>query len=65
MSTDLKISQLPLADTLTGAELFPVAKQGTNVAVSGATIMTYVQTQITNAIGDSINQLNEINDLIV
>lgn len=61
----LKISQLPLADALTGQELFPVAKQGANVAVSGATIMTYVQTQITNAIGDSINQLNEINDLIV
>lgn len=62
---DLKISQLPLADALTGYELFPVAKQGANVAVSGATIMTYVQTQITNAIGDSINQLDEINDLIV
>ena len=77
--SDLKISQLPLTKELTGKEIFPLVKDGSNVAAEGSTLKTFVSnelsnsvnsiweaiTNIQNSIESSIAELDTINNMIV
>lgn len=65
MNEDLKISQLPEVTTLTGNEIIPIVIDGTNKSIKYSTIDTRVNTLITNAIGNSIAELDELNNMIV
>lgn len=65
MNEDLKISQLPQVTTLTGNEIIPIVIDGTNKSIKYSTIDTRVNTLITNAIGNSIAELDELNNMIV
>lgn len=50
MNQDLKISELPLSDSLDGSELLVYAKGGANSAVSTKTLQTYVQNGVVKKI---------------
>lgn len=65
MNEDLKISQLPEVTTLTGNEIIPIVIDSTNKSIKYATIDTRINTLITNAIGNSIAELDELNNMIV
>lgn len=65
MNEDLKISQLPEVTTLTGNEIIPIVIDGTNKSVKYSTINSSINTLIANAIGNSITELDELNNMIV
>lgn len=46
--TDLKISQLPVQDTLTGEEIIPIVSEGDNKAVSASKIKSFAVDEIYN-----------------
>lgn len=65
MNEDLKISQLPEVTTLTGNEIIPIVIDGTNKSVKYSTIDSRINTLIANAIGNSITELDELNNMVV
>lgn len=65
MNEDLKISQLPEVTTLTGNEIIPIVIDGTNKSVKYSTIDSHINTLIANVIGNSITELDELNNMIV
>lgn len=46
---DIKISQLPLAGSIAGSDVFPLVHSGTTSSVSGASLANYVNSQLTYA----------------
>lgn len=55
--TNLKISQLPVVDTLTGEEIFPIVAEGTNKAVSSSKIKSFATDDMYDEFNDRIEGL--------
>ena len=53
--TDLKISQLPVQDTLTGEEIIPIVSEGDNKAVSASKIKSFAVDEIYDELKSDIN----------
>lgn len=53
--TDLKISQLPVQDTLTSEEIIPIVSEGDNKAVSASKIKSFAVDEIYNELKSDIN----------
>ena len=65
MNEDLKISQLPQMEKLTGREIIPVVIDGLNRSVKFTLIAEMMTYLVDGAIGNSMAKLDELNNMIV